>query len=39
VLINSVYGHVKVRNIARDLRVAVAISDPETPLGFLEELA
>jgi PPOX class probable F420-dependent enzyme len=28
VLINSVQSHVKVRNIARDPRVAVAIADP-----------
>jgi PPOX class probable F420-dependent enzyme len=31
VLLNSVPGHVKVRNIRRDPRVAVAIADPETP--------
>src|SRR5215218_2651142 len=31
VLINSVQGHVKVRNIGRDPRVALAISDPDAP--------
>jgi PPOX class probable F420-dependent enzyme len=36
VLINSVQGHVKVRNIARDPRVAVAVSDPETPSRYLQ---
>ena len=36
VLINSVHGHVKVRNIARDPRVAVAISDPETPSRYVQ---
>ena len=36
VLINSVHGHVKVRNIARDPRVAVAISDPETPSRYIQ---
>jgi PPOX class probable F420-dependent enzyme len=36
VLINSVQGHVKVRNITRDPRVAVAISDPETPSRYVQ---
>ena len=36
VLINSVQGHVKVGNIARDPRVAVAISDPETPSRYVQ---
>jgi len=36
VLINSVQGHVKVRNIARDPRVAVAVSDPETPSRYVQ---
>ncbi len=36
VLINSVRGHVKVRNIARDPRVAVAISDPEAPSRYIQ---
>ena len=36
VLINSVQGHVKVRNIARDPRVAVAIADPETPSRYIQ---
>ena len=36
VLINSVQGHVKVGNIARDPRVAVAISDPEIPSRYVQ---
>jgi PPOX class probable F420-dependent enzyme len=36
VLINSVQGHVKVCNIARDPRVAVAISDPSTPSRYVQ---
>jgi PPOX class probable F420-dependent enzyme len=36
VLINSVQGHLKVRNIERDPRVAVAISDPEHPSQFFQ---
>jgi PPOX class probable F420-dependent enzyme len=36
VLVNSVQGHVKVSNIARDPRVAVAISDPDTPSRFVQ---
>ena len=36
VLINSVRGHVKVRNIARDPRVAVAIADPNTPSRYVQ---
>jgi PPOX class probable F420-dependent enzyme len=36
VLINSVQGHVKVRNIARDPRVAVAIADPNTPSRYVQ---
>ena len=36
VLINSVQGHVKVGNIARDPRVAVAISDPDTPSRYVQ---
>ena len=36
VLINSVQGHVKVRNIARDPRVAVAIADPESPSRYIQ---
>ena len=34
VLINTVQGHVKVRNIERDPRVAVAISDPDKPSRY-----
>jgi PPOX class probable F420-dependent enzyme len=36
VLINSVQGHVKVSNIAHDPRVAVAISDPDTPTRYVQ---
>jgi PPOX class probable F420-dependent enzyme len=36
VLINSVQGHVKVENIARDPRVAVAIVDPNTPSHYVQ---
>jgi PPOX class probable F420-dependent enzyme len=36
VLINSVQGHVKFRNIERDPRVAVAVSDPDDPSRFFQ---
>jgi PPOX class probable F420-dependent enzyme len=36
VLINSVQDHVKVKNLARDPRVAVAISDPSTPSRYVQ---
>ncbi|WP_411699040.1 PPOX class F420-dependent oxidoreductase [Conyzicola sp.] len=36
VLINSVVGYVKVRNIERDPRVAVAIQDPENPFRYIQ---
>jgi PPOX class probable F420-dependent enzyme len=36
VLINSVQSHVKVRNIARDPRVAVAVSDPENSSRYVQ---
>ena len=36
VLINSVQGHVKVANIARDPRVAVAVADPNSPSRFFQ---
>ena len=36
VLINSVQGHLKVRNIERDPRVAVAISDPDKPSRYFQ---
>jgi PPOX class probable F420-dependent enzyme len=36
VLINSVQGFVKVRNIERDPRVAVVISDPENPSRYFQ---
>lgn len=34
VIINSVQGFVKIKNIARDPRVAVAISDPSNPFRY-----
>ena len=34
VIINSVQTHLKVRNIARDPRVAVAVSDPHNPSSY-----
>ena len=36
VIINSVQTHVKVRNIARDARVAVAVSDPKDPSRYAQ---
>ncbi len=36
VLINSVQGYVKLRNIARDPRVAVAISAPDNPARYFQ---
>jgi PPOX class probable F420-dependent enzyme len=36
VLINSVQGHVKTRNIERDPRVAVAIADPDDPSRYVQ---
>lgn len=36
VLINSVQGYVKMRNIARDPRVAVAISAPDNPSRYFQ---
>src|SRR5215212_288471 len=36
VLINSVRGHVKVENIVRDPRVAVAVSDPENSSHYVQ---
>jgi PPOX class probable F420-dependent enzyme len=36
VLINSVQTHVKTRNIARDPRVAVAISDAKNPSRYFQ---
>ncbi|MCX6046901.1 MAG: PPOX class F420-dependent oxidoreductase [Chloroflexi bacterium] len=36
VIINSVQSHVKTRNIARDPRVAVAISDPDNPSRYFQ---
>jgi PPOX class probable F420-dependent enzyme len=34
VIINSVQTHLKVRNIARDPRVAVVVSDPNNPSSY-----
>jgi len=36
VLINSVRGFLKVRNIERDPRVAVAVSDPDEPRRYFQ---
>lgn len=36
VLINSVQGYVKMRNIARDPRVAVTISAPDNPSRYFQ---
>ncbi len=36
VLINSVQGFLKVRNIERDPRVAVAVSDPDNPRRYFQ---
>jgi PPOX class probable F420-dependent enzyme len=35
VLINSVVGHQKTRNVERDPRVAVAVSDPANPTRYI----
>ncbi len=36
VIINSVQSHLKIRNIARDPRVAVAISAPDNPSRYFQ---
>ncbi|MBA2510409.1 MAG: PPOX class F420-dependent oxidoreductase [Rubrobacteraceae bacterium] len=36
VLVNSVRGFLKVRNIERDPRVAVAVSDPDNPWRYFQ---
>ncbi len=36
IIINSVQGYVKVKNIARDPRVAVAISAPDNPSRYFQ---
>ena len=36
VLINSVQGFLKVRNVERDPRVAVAVSDPDEPRRYFQ---
>ena len=35
-IINSVQSHVKTRNIERDPRVAVTVSDPESPSRYFQ---
>ena len=35
ILINSVAGYQKLRNVERDPRVAVAVSDPDTPTRYI----
>ncbi len=36
VLVNSVQGFLKVRNVERDPRVAVAVSDPDNPVRYFQ---
>jgi PPOX class probable F420-dependent enzyme len=36
VLVNSVQTHLKVRNIARDPRVAITIADPDDPSSYFQ---
>ena len=36
VIINSVQGYVKIKNISRDPRVAVAISAPDNPTRYFQ---
>jgi len=36
VIINTVDGHQKVRNIRRDPRVAVTVADPDDPSDFVQ---
>ena len=36
VIINTVQGYVKLRNIGHDPRVAVAVSDPEDPTRYVQ---
>lgn len=36
VVINSVSTHLKVRNVRRDPRVALTVSDPAHPSGFMQ---
>jgi PPOX class probable F420-dependent enzyme len=36
VIINSVQGFLKVRNVERDPRVAVAVSDPDNPRRYFQ---
>ena len=36
IIINSVEGHVKTRNVRRDPRVAVTVSDPANPSRYVQ---
>jgi PPOX class probable F420-dependent enzyme len=36
VLVNSVQTHLKVRNVARDPRVAITIADPDDPSSYFQ---
>ena len=36
VIINTVVGFVKVRNVERDPRVALAVQDPENPFRYIQ---
>ncbi|MBY8885405.1 PPOX class F420-dependent oxidoreductase [Streptomyces sp. PTM05] len=36
VLVNSVRTHVKTRNVTRDPRIAVAVSDPDNPSRYVQ---
>jgi PPOX class probable F420-dependent enzyme len=36
VLVNSVQTHLKVRNIARDPRVAITVADPDDPSSYFQ---
>jgi len=36
IIINTVVGYVKVRNVERDPRVAVAIQDPQNPFRYIQ---
>ncbi len=36
VLVNSVQGFLKLRNVQRDPRVAVAVSDPDNPRHYFQ---
>jgi len=36
IIINTVVGYVKARNVERDSRVAVAIQDPQNPFRYIQ---